>query len=536
MENEFTKADNDVKRPILRGDEDEFGKRESISSLHERLASLEHATLVRKHSTRADDKLEKENRRLKQQLELERERRQVSEEKYKEYRRRKDESRGEASEELKHATKRLTAYMDENKQIKAHLGKVIEACEKLKERLTISLEREKALIALCGKFKEAYQTGQLGELFPGLDSQLAKSIDTNIRSEWKTSSAVEIFSTSRNNWFKGVIAKIKYDEQGEWLEVVYQIGSEQMRKDVQRLDDTIIRPFGDKRPKRPPRRTTMTDALELPPRTGARGPPRSQPPIIAEGRTSSRHGSDARNDTDDEEEDSMLAHGRRRGPKSSTNFAKQFDTKTGQKKGKKGKKIRAVVISHKGVVVRRGEGMKTPKITTLSYNSEVEVIRKKNRRCEISKPFKGWITWQKQDGTENIKFKDKGSGGSGDSGLRSALTVYKERITGVFQMHNPSKVGSVSQLLEKYRDELHALYLRICDKYDLEPDPEYKPGDFLVGDQVSVHSTSRKIWFDDGEIEQVEPGRVLVSYNQGMKTKWMNMGSPNIKLRKASEF
>ena len=62
--------------------------------------------------------------------------------------------------------------------------------------------------------------------------------DNKIRAGWKTGTACQIYSTSKNKWFCGEITQIFTDEEGEWLEVIYD---KSMSKQVQRYS-TGIRP------------------------------------------------------------------------------------------------------------------------------------------------------------------------------------------------------------------------------------------------------------------------------------------------------
>lgn len=53
--------------------------------------------------------------------------------------------------------------------------------------------------------------------------------------------------------------------------------------------------------------------------------------------------------------------------------------------------------------------------------------------------------------------------------------VYKEKIVAIYSEHNPSKVADVDRLLDKYGDKPHVLYVAICVKYHLGPEPDLLP-------------------------------------------------------------
>lgn len=64
--------------------------------------------------------------------------------------------------------------------------------------------------------------------------------DNNLRKGWKEGSMVEIYSNSKQKWFKGEIIKIVVDVSNiEWLIVKY---NETVLKEIQREND-LIRPY-----------------------------------------------------------------------------------------------------------------------------------------------------------------------------------------------------------------------------------------------------------------------------------------------------
>jgi len=56
---------------------------------------------------------------------------------------------------------------------------------------------------------------------------------------WQEGSAVEVFSSSKNKWYRGIVDTITKDNDGEWLNVIYSDG---VTKPVKRYDDQFVRP------------------------------------------------------------------------------------------------------------------------------------------------------------------------------------------------------------------------------------------------------------------------------------------------------
>merc|ERR1712013_94191 len=53
------------------------------------------------------------------------------------------------------------------------------------------------------------------------------------------------------------------------------------------------------------------------------------------------------------------------------------------------------------------------------------------------------------------------------------VSVYRWRLEGVYRAHNAGKLQNVPNLLRKHRHRLrllHALYLRVCEKYRVTPE------------------------------------------------------------------
>jgi len=53
-------------------------------------------------------------------------------------------------------------------------------------------------------------------------------------------------------------------------------------------------------------------------------------------------------------------------------------------------------------------------------------------------------------------------------------SVYQRRLELIFAKHNPSKVKRVERLLDRYEEREHALYTKVCEKYSVTPEKEYK--------------------------------------------------------------
>eukprot|EP00490_Sorites_sp_Unknown_P028959 CAMPEP_0114664440 /NCGR_PEP_ID=MMETSP0191-20121206/28826_1 /TAXON_ID=126664 /ORGANISM="Sorites sp." /LENGTH=121 /DNA_ID=CAMNT_0001906617 /DNA_START=33 /DNA_END=395 /DNA_ORIENTATION=+ len=60
--------------------------------------------------------------------------------------------------------------------------------------------------------------------------------EKNIRKGWKVGDWLEVFSKSRNEWFRAKVIEIYKDEDGEWLAVVVE---NTMIKEVQRYNDDV---------------------------------------------------------------------------------------------------------------------------------------------------------------------------------------------------------------------------------------------------------------------------------------------------------
>ncbi|CAE7529001.1 NUP145 [Symbiodinium natans] len=52
--------------------------------------------------------------------------------------------------------------------------------------------------------------------------------------------------------------------------------------------------------------------------------------------------------------------------------------------------------------------------------------------------------------------------------------AYRERMIKIYQQHNPSKVNEIDALMGKYVGQEHTMYLKICKKYNVQPEPEIR--------------------------------------------------------------
>ena len=53
--------------------------------------------------------------------------------------------------------------------------------------------------------------------------------------------------------------------------------------------------------------------------------------------------------------------------------------------------------------------------------------------------------------------------------------MYEQRIKSIYAEMAPEKVQGVPALLKRSKNKEYALYLRIAHKYDVDPEPEFKP-------------------------------------------------------------
>eukprot|EP00913_Durusdinium_trenchii_P005488 g5115.t1 len=60
------------------------------------------------------------------------------------------------------------------------------------------------------------------------------------------------------------------------------------------------------------------------------------------------------------------------------------------------------------------------------------------------------------------------------SGAVDVKQAYKDRMIKIYQQHNPGKVNEIDSLMAKYVGQEHTMYLKICKKYNVQPEPEIK--------------------------------------------------------------
>jgi len=68
------------------------------------------------------------------------------------------------------------------------------------------------------------------------ESQLSREELKAAKQKWKVKSKVEIYSSSRQKWFKGYVSRIFEDDEGEWLVIKYGANNE---KEIQRYSQGI---------------------------------------------------------------------------------------------------------------------------------------------------------------------------------------------------------------------------------------------------------------------------------------------------------
>ena len=69
-----------------------------------------------------------------------------------------------------------------------------------------------------------------------MTSTMSPEMEKNIRKGWDVHDWVEVFSKSRNEWFRAKIIEVYTDDDGEWLAVVVQ---DTMVKEVQRFHPDV---------------------------------------------------------------------------------------------------------------------------------------------------------------------------------------------------------------------------------------------------------------------------------------------------------
>jgi len=69
-----------------------------------------------------------------------------------------------------------------------------------------------------------------------------------------------------------------------------------------------------------------------------------------------------------------------------------------------------------------------------------------------------------------------GGGGGGGGGVVDIAMAYRERIVAIYTRSNPTKLNEVDTLMAKYKSQEHTMYLKVCKKYGVPPEPEIKAG------------------------------------------------------------
>lgn len=69
-----------------------------------------------------------------------------------------------------------------------------------------------------------------------------------------------------------------------------------------------------------------------------------------------------------------------------------------------------------------------------------------------------------------------GMPGAQAQGAGNAVAEYRSRILAIYQQHNPSKIAEVDNLLVKNQGKEYELYMRICNKYKVPPQPQLGGG------------------------------------------------------------
>eukprot|EP00439_Symbiodinium_sp_Y106_P032047 s2705_g3.t2 len=80
-----------------------------------------------------------------------------------------------------------------------------------------------------------------------------------------------------------------------------------------------------------------------------------------------------------------------------------------------------------------------------------------------------------------------GAPAQGNDGVKQA---YKERMIKIYQQHNPSKLNEIDTLMAKYVGNEHVMYLKICNKYKVQPEPEIKPAAAGLGSALGAPAAS----------------------------------------------
>ncbi|CAE7563039.1 unnamed protein product, partial [Symbiodinium sp. CCMP2456] len=78
-------------------------------------------------------------------------------------------------------------------------------------------------------------------------------------------------------------------------------------------------------------------------------------------------------------------------------------------------------------------------------------------------------------GVEGGKATAEAAAGATAGAPAEIREAYRERMIKIYQQHNPSKLNEIDTLMAKYLGNEHTMYLKICNKYKVQPEPEIKP-------------------------------------------------------------
>jgi len=82
---------------------------------------------------------------------------------------------------------------------------------------------------------------------------------------------------------------------------------------------------------------------------------------------------------------------------------------------------------------------------------------------------------------------------------RTVVEEYRDRITAIYKAKRPEKVSEVDNLLKKYQGQEHILYLKVCEKYSVPEQPQYRGncpfGKGLVGIKTDLKISDFKMPF-----------------------------------------
>ena len=97
-----------------------------------------------------------------------------------------------------------------------------------------------------------------------------------------------------------------------------------------------------------------------------------------------------------------------------------------------------------------------------------------------------------------------------NSGQITPAKVYEQRIRAIYKENAPKKTRRVYNLMKKYAGKEYDLYLRICDKYQVTPEPEYESPDDEDDDE------ERNAWKNRASEEALETVKSLPT-KEGMQ-------------------